>query len=54
MENSFDKKFGNAVTRRGFISKAGRGLLAANFAEALLKSSEAELVVPEPPGKKLG
>jgi predicted dehydrogenase len=54
MENSFDKKFGNAVTRRGFISKAGRGLLAANFAEALLKSSEAELVVPEPPSKKLG
>jgi predicted dehydrogenase len=54
MANSFDKKFGNAVTRRGFISKAGRGLLAANFAGALLKSSEAELVVPEPPGKKLG
>jgi len=54
MANSFDKKFGNAVTRRGFIWKAGRGLLAANFAGALLKSSEAELVVPEPPGKKLG
>jgi len=54
MANSFDKEFGNAVTRRGFISKAGRGLLAANFAGALLKSSEAELVVPEPPGKKLG
>jgi len=54
MANSFDKKFGNAVTRRGFISKAGRGLLAANFAGALLKGSEAELVVPEPPGKKLG
>jgi len=54
MAKSFDKKFGNAVTRRGFISKAGRGLLAANFAGALLKGSEAELVVPEPPGKKLG
>src|SRR6266849_6256076 len=54
MANSFDKEFGNAVTRRGFISKAGRGLLAANFAGALLKSSEAELVVPDPPGKKLG
>jgi predicted dehydrogenase len=49
MANSF-----NAITRRSFISKAGQSLLAANFAGELLKDSEAELVVPEPPGKKLG
>lgn len=54
MANSWDKKVDNAITRRSFISKAGQGLLAANFAGALLKDSAAELVVPEPPGKKLG
>ena len=54
MASSFDKKFGNAITRRSFISKAGQGLIAANLAGPLLKSAEAELVVPEPPGKKLG
>jgi predicted dehydrogenase len=54
MTNSFDKKVGNTITRRSFISKTGQGLLAANFAGALLKDTEAELVVPEPPGKKLG
>ena len=42
------------ITRRSFIAKAGQGLLAANFAGVLLKDAEAELVVPEPPGKKLG
>lgn len=54
MVNSLDKKVGNAITRRSFISKASQGLLAANLAGALLKNAEAELVVPEPPGKKLG
>lgn len=42
------------VTRRGFISKVGQGFLAANVARALLKDAEAQLVVPDPPGKKLG
>jgi predicted dehydrogenase len=42
------------VTRRGFISKVGQGFLAANVASALLKDAQAELVVPDPPGKKLG
>jgi predicted dehydrogenase len=32
----------------------GQGLLAANFAGPLLKAAQAPLVVPEPPGKKLG
>ena len=42
------------VTRRGFISKVGQGFLAMNVAGALLKDAEAQLVVPDPPGKKLG
>jgi predicted dehydrogenase len=42
------------VTRRGFISKVGQGFLAANVAGTLLKDAKAELVVPDPPGKKLG
>jgi predicted dehydrogenase len=52
--NSFDNKIGNILTRRSFIAKTGQSLLAVNFAGALLKDAEAELVVPEPPGKKLG
>src|SRR5512142_1215187 len=50
------KWFGKEITRRGFISKAGQGLVAANTVGALLKNAEAqfELQVPEPPGKKLG
>jgi predicted dehydrogenase len=47
-------RVGKEITRRGFISKAGQGFLAANVAATLLKNSEAELVVPDPPGKKLG
>jgi len=35
MTNSFDKKAGNAITRRSFISRAGQGFLAANVAGAL-------------------
>src|SRR5712692_9011664 len=42
------------ISRRGFIGKLGQGLLAANVAGALLKDASAQLVVPDPPGKKLG
>jgi predicted dehydrogenase len=52
--NAFAKKIGNTLTRRNFIAKTGQSLLAVNFAGALLRDAEAELVVPEPPGKKLG
>jgi predicted dehydrogenase len=47
-------RIGKEITRRGFISKAGQGFLAANVAVNLLKNAEAQLVVPDPPGKKLG
>jgi predicted dehydrogenase len=42
------------ITRRGFITKVGQGLVAANLAGTLLKNAAAELQVPDPPGKKLG
>jgi predicted dehydrogenase len=54
MSDQSGKKLGREFTRRGFISKVGQGMLAANFAGVLAKGAEAELVVPEPPGKKLG
>src|SRR3954453_16600972 len=54
MSNRTGKTFGREFTRRGFISKVGQGMLAANFAGVLAKGAQAELVVPEPPGKKLG
>ena len=41
------------ITRRGFITRVGHGLVAANFAGALLKGASAQQV-PDPPGKKLG
>ena len=41
------------ITRRGFITRVGQGLVAANFAGALLKSASAQQD-PDPPGKKLG
>ena len=44
----------SGITRRGFIGKIGQGLLAANVAGTLLKDASAQLVVPDPPGKKLG
>jgi predicted dehydrogenase len=47
-------RVGKEITRRGFISKAGQGFLAANVAATLIKNAEAQLVVPDPPGKKLG
>lgn len=46
---------GKEITRRGFISKVGQGLAAASVASTLLKEVTAQqLVVPDPPGKKLG
>ena len=42
------------ITRRGFITKVGQGLVAANLAGTFLNSAAAELQVPDPPGKKLG
>lgn len=44
----------NDITRRGFLARAGRGIAAVNIASSLLKDSSAQLVVPDPPGKKLG
>jgi predicted dehydrogenase len=45
---------GKEITRRGFMGKIGQGLLATQVAGVLLKDAAAELVVPDPPGKKLG
>src|SRR6476620_11073007 len=42
------------LTRRGFITRVGQGLVAANVAAPLLKDAHAQLRVPDPPGKKLG
>src|SRR5579871_3722865 len=42
------------VSRRGFLSRVGQGLLAASVPGALLKPARAQLKVPDPPGKKLG
>ncbi len=44
------------LTRRGFLTRVGGGALAANFVAPLWKASasDAQLKVPEPPGKKLG
>ena len=50
MSDSFVKE----ITRRGFITRVGQGLVAANLAGTLLKSAAAEVQVPDPPGKKLG
>ena len=54
MTDHLVNEIGKEVTRRGFISKVGQGLLAANLAVTLMRDSEAEVVVPDPPGKKLG
>jgi hypothetical protein len=45
--------FAKEITRRGFMSKVGQGLVAANFAGTLLKGAAAQQV-PDAPGKKLG
>jgi predicted dehydrogenase len=44
------------ISRRGFIGKMGQGLALATAAGTLLKTTAAQqgLVVPEPPGKKMG
>lgn len=44
------------ISRRGFIGKVGQGLVAASTTGTLLKRAIAQqpLVVPDPPGKKLG
>src|ERR1700738_3062604 len=43
------------ITRRGFLARIGGGLVAANVAGSLAGSPvPAQLVVPDPPGKKLG
>jgi len=45
---------GKEITRRGFITRVGGSLVAANVVGGLLKPAQAQLVVPDPPGKKLG
>ena len=45
---------GKEITRRGFITKVGQGFVLANVAGTLLTNANAQLVVPDPPGKKLG
>jgi hypothetical protein len=45
---------GKEITRRGFLTKVGQGLAVANVAGALFKDATAQLVVPDPPGQKLG
>lgn len=43
------------MTRRGFLERVGGGLVAANVAGVPTSGSAApQLVVPDPPGKKLG
>ena len=44
------------ISRRGFIGKVGQGLVAATTTGTLLKKAmgQGQLVVPEPPGKKMG
>src|SRR6266436_4542146 len=44
----------SGISRRRFIGKLGQGLVAANVAGVLMKDASAQLVVPDPPGKKLG
>ncbi len=45
---------GKEITRRGFITKMGKSFAVVNVAGVLLKDAAGELVVPDPPGKKLG
>jgi predicted dehydrogenase len=42
------------ITRRKFLNRMGQGLVAAYLAGPLLKAAQAQLAVPDPPGKKLG
>src|SRR5438874_3142132 len=51
MADSVEKE----ISRRGFISKVGKGLVAANVAGTFIKKASAQqLHVPDPPGQKLG
>jgi predicted dehydrogenase len=43
----------NSITRRGFLARIGGGMVAANLSSAAVARA-AQLVVPDPPGKKLG
>jgi len=52
--SSMSDSFTREITRRGFITKVGQGLVAANVAGGLLKDAAAAVQVPDPPGKKLG
>jgi len=47
------ESFAKEITRRGFITKVGQGLVVANVAGTLLKGAAAQRV-PDAPGKKLG
>jgi len=43
------------ITRRHFIHRIGQGVVAANVVGTVLKDAAAQqLIVPDPPGKKLG
>ena len=43
------------ITRRSFIARVGGGIVGASVGGALLKDASAQqLVVPDPPGRKLG
>lgn len=43
------------ITRRGFIAKIGQGVAGVGVAGSLLgETSARQLIVPDPPGKKLG
>ncbi len=45
---------GKEITRRGFISKVGQGLVLAHVAKPRQRKAKAQLVVRAPLGKKLG
>ena len=50
MANFFPK----GMTRRGFMTGVGQGVLATHLQGTLLNVAHAQLKVPDPPGKKLG
>jgi len=42
------------LSRRGFMTRMGGGIVAANLASVFLRDAEAQVRVPDPPGKKVG
>ena len=50
MSNAIKKE----ITRRGFLTRVGGGVIAANVSGAFLGRAAAQLKVPDPPGKKMG